>query len=60
MVTPELIKSAASHAEIMFAISQIDETSSVVHDTAIQHSTTVSLTTKRNLNQKNLKLNFFF
>ncbi len=32
MVTPQLIKSAASHAEIVFTISQSDETSSVVHD----------------------------
>lgn len=52
MVTPKLIKSAASHAEILFAISQSDETSSVVLDTTIQHRTTVKLsTTKRNLNQ---------
>lgn len=36
MVTPKLIKSAASHAEILFAISQSDETSSVVLDTVIQ------------------------
>ncbi len=32
MVTPQLIKSTASHAEIVFIISQSNETSSVVHD----------------------------